>query len=189
MSSSRVQTNLTGAPTALDASTAAGTKSTSRRRPNPPPSSVVWTLTWSGFKPAASAAAACAICCDWVPTYTSHRSALRSAVQFMGSMHACARSGSSYTAEKVLAAFLRASAALPLLREAETSSLPSAEAPGLVAALSSSARIAADPHSIACLPGLPEVVSHDNHAARGGQNPTHAWHCECHARIERCDLP
>ena len=53
ISSSRVQINFTGAPTAFDASTAAGMKSTSRRRPNPPPSRVVWTLTWSGFSPAA----------------------------------------------------------------------------------------------------------------------------------------
>ncbi len=46
MSSSRVQISFTGAPTAFDAATAAGTKSTSRRRPKPPPSRVVWTLTW-----------------------------------------------------------------------------------------------------------------------------------------------
>src|SRR6266403_1438746 len=100
-------------------------------------------LTCSGFSPAASAAVDCAICCTWVPRYTSHRSGLTSAVQFMGSMHACARSGSSYTADKVLVAFLRASAALPVLSEAATSSLLSADAPGLVAALSSSDQIAA----------------------------------------------
>src|SRR5262249_48390093 len=85
----------------------------------------------------------CAICCTWVPTYTSQRSGLTSAVQFIGSMVACATSGSSYTAENVFAAFLRASAALPLLRAAATSSLLSAEAPGLVAALSSRDHIAA----------------------------------------------
>ena len=50
MSSSRVQISFTGAPTAFDASTAAGTKSTSRRRPKPPPSRVVWTLTWLGLQ-------------------------------------------------------------------------------------------------------------------------------------------
>jgi hypothetical protein len=41
MSSSRVQITLTGAPTAFDASTAAGMKSISKRRPKPPPIRVV----------------------------------------------------------------------------------------------------------------------------------------------------
>ncbi len=64
----------------------------------------------------------------------SHRSALTSAVQFIGSMGACASIGNSYAADNVFAAFLSASGALPFLRAAETSSLPSAESPGPPAA-------------------------------------------------------
>ena len=48
MSSSRVQTTLTGLPTAFDVSTASVTKSASPRRPNPPPRYVVKMLTLSG---------------------------------------------------------------------------------------------------------------------------------------------
>ena len=46
MSSSRVQTTFTGAPTAFDVSTASITKSTSPRRPKPPPRSVTWTFVF-----------------------------------------------------------------------------------------------------------------------------------------------
>ncbi len=68
MSSSRVQISFTGAPTAFDASTAAGMKSTSRRRPNPPPSKVVIDVdaVWPAVQPRRPAAA-CAICCTCVP--------------------------------------------------------------------------------------------------------------------------
>ena len=61
-------------PTAFEASTAAGMKSTSRRRPNPPPSRVVWTLTCSGVSPAAAAAAlARSVAPGYPRTSRSHR--------------------------------------------------------------------------------------------------------------------
>jgi len=53
---------LTGTPAAFEASTAAGMKSMSKRRPKPPPIKVVWTRTWAGANPAAVAAVACATC-------------------------------------------------------------------------------------------------------------------------------
>ena len=45
MSSSRVHTTLTGAPIALDTSTASVTKSISPRRPKPPPQNIGFTVT------------------------------------------------------------------------------------------------------------------------------------------------
>jgi len=48
----------TGAPTALDVSTASTMKSCSPRRPKPPPRSVVWTVTFSGGSPVSRAAVA-----------------------------------------------------------------------------------------------------------------------------------
>ena len=180
MSSSRVQINFTGAPTAFDASTAAGTKSTSRRRPKPPPSKVVCTLTCPASarkprppRPASSAAPGCR-------RRRSQRSALTSAVQFMGSMVACASSGSSYTAANVFAARLERCG-----RHRRGTSSPRARGSGGRAA-SSSARIAAlssralapvvpgDLERITRLVRLPEMLRHDHDAAGRWQHPPHA---------------
>src|SRR2546430_678897 len=51
MSSSRVQTTFTGPSTSFAMRTALVSKSTSSRRPNPPPSRWLWTTTFSGGKP------------------------------------------------------------------------------------------------------------------------------------------
>ncbi len=45
--------------------------------------------------PSAAAAAVCAACGFWVPHHTSQPSSVTRAVQFMGSMQACARYGTS----------------------------------------------------------------------------------------------
>ena len=95
MSSSRVHTTFTGLPTAFDVSTASVTKSASPRRPKPPPRYVVWMWTASAGSPLAAIAACCDAVCPCVGTQTSQRSARTSAVQFIGSIVACARNGTS----------------------------------------------------------------------------------------------
>src|SRR5678815_4165060 len=93
MSSSRDQITLTGAPTAFDVSTASVTKSPSPRRPKPPPTYVVCTKTLLSGRPVTPMAACCVMVCDCVGTHTSQRSACTCAVQFIGSIGACARNG------------------------------------------------------------------------------------------------
>src|SRR5215813_11744150 len=60
MSSSRVQTILTGPSTLLPMRTAVAIMSTSSLRPNPPPSRCWWIVTLSSESPAAFAATDCA---------------------------------------------------------------------------------------------------------------------------------
>jgi len=93
MSSSRVHTTFTGAPTAFAVSTASTMKSISPRRPKPPPSKVVLTMTFSGGSPVILAAVACVPPGFWVGAQITHESRLTCAVAFIGSMHACSRNG------------------------------------------------------------------------------------------------
>jgi hypothetical protein len=96
MSSSRVQASLTGRPTSFAISTAWRTKSWKMpRRPKPPPSIILWIKTLLAGMPAASAAIASAVSPSWVGAQTSTKSAVTRAVQFCGSMVACARKGTS----------------------------------------------------------------------------------------------
>ena len=68
---------------------------TSSRRPKPPPSRWLWTMTFSSGRPVTFAAAACARASTCVPTQTSQPSGVTCTVQFIGSIGACARNGSS----------------------------------------------------------------------------------------------
>src|SRR3974390_2658159 len=103
MSSSRVNTTLTGADTAFDTCTAAITKSCAKRRPKPPPSNVVVTLTFSGGTPTTFAITMRFTPAAWVGAQMSTPDGVTDAVQFIGSMQACARYGASYTASRVVA--------------------------------------------------------------------------------------
>ena len=88
--------SLTGVPpTAFAVSTASTMKSISPRRPKPPPSSVVFTVTFSGGTPAMRAAVAWVPPGFWVGAHTTQPSGVTCAVAFMGSMHACSRKGTS----------------------------------------------------------------------------------------------
>src|SRR3984893_862746 len=100
MSSSRVHTTFTGALATLATCTASTTKSEAgfARRPNPPPNNVVLIFTFSGKSPAAFAAFARSIVSNCVPVQISQLSSLRSTTQFNGSIIACARYGTSYSA-------------------------------------------------------------------------------------------
>ena len=96
MSSSRDHTTLTGRPTSLAISTAGGTKScVAPRRPKPPPSMVLCTITFCGGMPSVCAADASAASPFWVGTQISARSPVTCAVQFCGSNVACARNGTA----------------------------------------------------------------------------------------------
>ena len=95
MSSSRVQKTCTGPPAALETATASSTKSVMARRPKPPPRSVVWSVICSGLKPMTRSSAATAIDWPWVGAQISTVRPRTWAVQFIGSMVAWARSGSS----------------------------------------------------------------------------------------------
>jgi len=82
----------TGTPTSLAILTACGMKScTMPRRPKPPPSIILWTLTFFAGTPAAAAAteSADSPCC--VGTQISARPPMTCAVQFCGSSVAWAR--------------------------------------------------------------------------------------------------
>ncbi len=76
MSSSRVHMTLTGAPIALESSTASLTKSHLDLRPKAPPSRVTWTLTCVGSSPVSAAASCCTDCGFWVGAQISQRSAV-----------------------------------------------------------------------------------------------------------------
>src|SRR5436190_8496607 len=67
-------------------------------------------------RPDAAIAAACDAVCPCVGTQTSQRSARTSAVQFIGSIQAWARNGTSNTRSNDLALFLIAAFASPSLR-------------------------------------------------------------------------
>src|ERR1043166_4835766 len=126
MSSSRDQMVLTGRPTSLAMSTARATKScTAPRRPKPPPTMQVCTITLRGGTPAACAAAASEASPFWVGTQISTLSPVTCAVQFCGSSVACARNGARYSASITFAALARPSAALPCLRPTPASAAAS----------------------------------------------------------------
>src|SRR5512132_1916391 len=86
MSSSLDQITLTGAFTAFEVSTASATKSCCPRRPKPPPSIIVLTLTASSGKPVMRAPVARVAVWFCVPTQISQSFFLTCAVQFIGSM-------------------------------------------------------------------------------------------------------
>jgi hypothetical protein len=65
------------------------------RRPKPPPRNVTWTFTRSGPIPSAFATSPWAQVGAWVGAQSSAEPPRTSAVQFIGSIGACARSGSS----------------------------------------------------------------------------------------------
>src|SRR6266516_3578917 len=130
----------TGAPTACETRTASETKSGSSRRPNPPPRNVVWTRTRCLDKPVSSAATSCARVWFCVGAQTSQPSARTCAVQFIGSIVAWCRNGTSYTASTRLAAPASAPAASPSLR---------ASTPGCSASRANSARLP-HPHPTLC---------------------------------------
>src|SRR4029453_2674072 len=65
----------------------------------------------------AATAAAWEAVCPCVGTHTSQRSERTSAVQFIGSMHACARKGTSKTHSNARVLSLTAAGASPSLRE------------------------------------------------------------------------
>ena len=67
------------------------TKSGAKRRPKPPPSIMVLTLTFAGVACATAARMPCAGPWLCVPAQISTSSPLTHAVQFIGSMQACAR--------------------------------------------------------------------------------------------------
>jgi hypothetical protein len=92
MSCSRDQMVCTGAPPASRAIAAAWeTKSTSSRRPKPPPSNCTCTSIFSGAMPSTLAAWLRAIPGTWVETHTVAAPSLNCTVQFIGSITACAR--------------------------------------------------------------------------------------------------
>ena len=95
MSSSRVQITCTGAPIFIDVSTASCTKSVRPRRPSPHPKKVGCTDTLSIGRPVICAAALCVPCGLCVGAQTSHLSGCTWAVQFIGSIVAWARNGTS----------------------------------------------------------------------------------------------
>ena len=93
MSSSRFQTTLTGFPSCFDSSAASAAKSGLLLRPNPPPSSVTWHVTFFLSMPSAAATVSCAACGFWVDVHTSHLPSLNSATAAGGSIAACASMG------------------------------------------------------------------------------------------------
>src|SRR6185369_5817252 len=69
-------------------------------------------------RPDTAMATCCVVVCDCVERYTSQRSAVTLAVQFIGSMHACARYGASNTRSNVLGPLAYAASKSPSLRAA-----------------------------------------------------------------------
>src|ERR1051325_9369452 len=104
MSSSRVHTTFTGPVTCLAICTARTTKSTSSRRPNPPPSRWLCPRTLARGRPVSFAAAVWVNVGTCVPSHRSQPSGRTCTVQFTGSSVAWARNGSSYTASVFWAA-------------------------------------------------------------------------------------
>ena len=98
MSSSLVQSILTGMPAALEISAAWRIKSSSNLRPNPPPRKVVSIVTSSGLTPAAAAATACPPCWNWIGPIILHLPLDTSAEQFTGSIVEWAKYGKKYWA-------------------------------------------------------------------------------------------
>src|SRR5262244_1958994 len=103
MSSSRDQTTLTGLPTARETSAACTTKSVSNLRPKPPPSSVRLIVTFSGGSLSVAASVSCVSSLPWSGPQTAQPSSVTCAVQFIGSIVACARNCDSYSCETTAA--------------------------------------------------------------------------------------
>src|SRR6266481_10050773 len=116
MSSSRVHTVFTGTPAAFATCTPSLTKSDDgvARRPNPPPRNWVWIDTFSGGTPAIFEADIWSIVWNWVPVQISQRPPSIFTVQLSGSIVACARYGTSYSATTRLAAPASAVSASPV---------------------------------------------------------------------------
>src|SRR6266566_2193108 len=91
MSSSRVQTTFTGPETCIAIRTARRTKSTSSRRPKPPPRRWLCTWTRSRGRPVSCAAAVRVNVGTCVPTQMSQPSRRTWTVQLTGSIVACVR--------------------------------------------------------------------------------------------------
>src|SRR4030095_8986272 len=101
MSSSRDQITFAGLLTALDTKAACTTKSTSNRRPNPPPSKVRLIVTFSGgsfSNPLSTSFASSGPCSG---PHTAQESLVTCAVQFIGSIVAWARNCDSYSSETI----------------------------------------------------------------------------------------
>ena len=99
----------------------------------------------------------------------------------MGSMVACASSGSSYTAENVLAADLSAAAGLPLFFGQRVPRPPRRPSQGALRSRHYRARRwGPDPRRFSgplrALQRLPEMIGHHDHAARGAHHAPHARH-------------
>ena len=92
MSSSRDHVSFTGVPTCLRDFDRIAYVIGAARRPNPPPIYMVWILTFPG-QPGNLRRRSRAGVCICVGAHTSQLSAFTRAVQFIGSMGACARNG------------------------------------------------------------------------------------------------
>ena len=149
VSSSRVQTSLTGAPLLRRAiATACSTMSVSRRRPKPPPrygkcsvtASIAMSATCAAFQRASEG--------TWVEHQTLSLPSLNWAVQLTGSSAAWARNGTSYSASILRAAPASAAAASPWLRKPEPLDSSSARRNWALMAAESSAALAPSSQSI-----------------------------------------
>jgi hypothetical protein len=83
--------SFTGLPLIFDSSVASMMKSGAKRRPKPPPSIIVLIFTFAGVTEASWPKMPCTGPWLCVPAQISTSSPLTHAVQFIGSMHACAR--------------------------------------------------------------------------------------------------
>src|SRR6266540_236672 len=162
VSSSRDQITFTGAPTAFEVSSASWMKSSSNRRPKPPPRYVVWTFTFSGGTPPILAPRPCAPDWNWVGAQMSTPSARTCAAALIGSIVACARNGNWYVASRFVAAAARAASGSP----------PSwrATAPGWSARCASSCEM---PALVSCAFGpSSQVISSASRPFFAGQYPS-----------------
>ena len=69
-SSARCHMSLTGLPMACETFAASSAPSKNSRRPNEPPPSTTWTVTWSGVRPSSVAIVSCAVIGDFRPAQT-----------------------------------------------------------------------------------------------------------------------
>src|SRR6267142_697329 len=158
MSSSRVQTTFTGIPAAFATCTASATKSDRgfARLPNPPPRKAVWMVTCSGGTPAIFAAMVWSLVWNCVPVQISQRFPSSFTVQLSGSIGACARYGTSYSASIRFFAVASAASAVPL-----------------------------DLERVAPLLGAPVVRGHHRHARGHLHHRLHPGHRHGVAGVER----
>src|SRR5207245_10694734 len=113
----RVHVTLTGLPsTALDSTAASMPKSGLDLRPKPPPSKVTCTVTSSADMPSRLATRSRAAWGDWKHPQTSHLPLVMRAAAAGGSIVACARCGTEYSAVRRFAAPAEAVSTLPALR-------------------------------------------------------------------------